>query len=75
MFDKELALDSLHTIASALQLIVERASVVSTPDDFLCSPDGMLRLDAICMNAKVTETVIIFLRTEIDCMDQIIAAV
>ena len=43
-------LDSLHTIASALQLIVERASVVSTPDDFLCSPDGMLRLDAICMN-------------------------
>ena len=50
MFDKELALDSLHTIASALQLIVERASVVSTPDDFLCSPDGMLRLDAICMN-------------------------
>lgn len=50
MFDKELALDSLHTIASALQLIVERASVVSTPDDFLCSSDGMLRLDAICMN-------------------------
>ena len=30
MFDKELALDSLHTIASALQLIVERASVVDT---------------------------------------------
>ena len=51
MFDKELALDSLHTIASALQLIVERASVVSTPDDFLCSPDGMLRLDAIWSDA------------------------
>ena len=29
MFDKELALDSLHTIASALQLIVERASVIA----------------------------------------------
>lgn len=50
MFDKELALDSLHTIDSALKLIIERTSVVSTPDDFLRSPDGMLRLDAICMN-------------------------
>ena len=49
MFDKELALDSLHTIASALQLIVERASVVSTPDDFLCSPDGMLRMEIFCL--------------------------
>ncbi len=30
--------------------IQERASVVQTPDDFLHSPGGMLRLDAICMN-------------------------
>lgn len=50
MYDKELALDSLSDIESALTLIVERAAVAVTPDDFLLSPDGMLRLDAICMN-------------------------
>lgn len=50
MYDKELALDSLSDIKSALTLIVERAAVAATPDDFLLSPDGMLRLDAICMN-------------------------
>lgn len=50
MFDKELASDSLHTIEEALELIISRASAVSSPNDFLCSPDGMLRLDALCMN-------------------------
>lgn len=50
MYDKELALDSLFNIKSALEMIVERAAVADTPDDFLLSPDGMLRLDAICMN-------------------------
>ena len=33
-----------------IALIIERASVVDTPNDFLCSPGGMMRLDAICMN-------------------------
>ena len=50
MFDKELVLDSLQKIKAMLDLIVERASVVDTPNDFLCSPSGMMRLDAICMN-------------------------
>lgn len=50
MYDKELALDSLYNIESALGMIAERADVATTPDDFLLSPDGMLRLDAICMN-------------------------
>ena len=50
MFDKELVSDSLHTIADALELIINRTSIIHTPNDFLCSPDGMLRLDAICMN-------------------------
>lgn len=50
MFDKELALDSLQKIKAMLDLVLERASVVDTPDDFLCSPSGMMRLDAICMN-------------------------
>lgn len=50
MYDKELALDSLYNIESALGMITERANAANTPDDFLLSPDGMLRLDAICMN-------------------------
>lgn len=50
MFDKEIALDSLQKIKAMLILISERTSVVEEPNDFLCSSDGMLRLDAICMN-------------------------
>lgn len=50
MFDKEIALDSLQKIRSMLDLIVERTSMVETPNDFLCSPGGMIRLDAVCMN-------------------------
>ena len=50
MFDKEIAFDSLQKIKAMLDLIVARTSVVETPNDFLCSPEGMLRLDAICMN-------------------------
>ena len=49
-FDLEIALDSLQKIKTMLELITERAKVVKTPDDFLCSPGGMMRLDAICMN-------------------------
>lgn len=50
MFNKELALDCLHTIKKAVEQIINRASVIQSPNDFLCSPDGMLRLDALCMN-------------------------
>ena len=50
MFDVEIAQDSLQKIKAMLDLITERFSVVESPNDFLCSPGGMLRLDAICMN-------------------------
>ncbi|MBR1666339.1 MAG: DUF86 domain-containing protein [Bacteroidaceae bacterium] len=50
MFDSEIELDSLQKIRKALETIIERASVVDDPNVFLCSPGGMLRLDAICMN-------------------------
>ena len=50
MFDKEIALDSLVKIRTVIETIVERTAIVDNPNDFLCSPDGMLRLDAICMN-------------------------
>lgn len=50
MFDHEIVIDSLHKIRSAITTIMERTAVVGNPNDFLCSPDGMMRLDAICMN-------------------------
>ena len=49
-FDKEIALDSLKKIKAMLELITKRAKVVKTPDDFLRSPSGMMRFDAIWMN-------------------------
>ena len=58
LFDTELALDSLQKIKAMLDLITERASVVKNPNDFLCSPGGLMRLDAICMNLiALVETV------------------
>ncbi|MBQ8655520.1 MAG: DUF86 domain-containing protein [Prevotella sp.] len=50
MFDVELVMDSLRKIRNAIETITERASVVNSPDEFLLSPGGMLRLDGICMN-------------------------
>ena len=50
LFDTELALDSLQKIKAMLDVMTERASVVKNPNDFLCSPGGLMRLDAICMN-------------------------
>lgn len=50
MYDEELVMDSLQKIRFALETILERKSCVSDPDDFLKSPGGMMRLDAICMN-------------------------
>lgn len=35
MYDKELALDSLYNIESALGMIAERADAATTPNDFL----------------------------------------
>ena len=49
-FDKELAIANLRYIKKVLELINERRASVSSADDFLHSPDGMMRLDAICMN-------------------------
>lgn len=50
MFDKEIVIDSLYKISKAIDTIQERASVVSDFDELLSSPEGMIRLDAICMN-------------------------
>ena len=53
MFDEEIILDSLKKIRGTIDLILERASHVENPNDLLCSPGGMLLLDAICMNLIV----------------------
>lgn len=50
MFDKEIVLDSLQKMKAMLDIIKERTAAVKTANDFLCSSDGMMRLDAICMN-------------------------
>ena len=50
MFDHEIVMDSLQKIRKAIETILERASVVTNANDLLCSPGGMMRLDAICMN-------------------------
>ena len=50
MFDKEIALDSLQKIRQTIETIFERAALVDDPNELLLSPEGMLRLDAICMN-------------------------
>ena len=50
MFDREIVMDSLQKIRIAIETILERAAVVSDPNELLTSPSGMMRLDAICMN-------------------------
>ena len=50
MFKREMALGCLKDIHKALALIEERSAIVTHVNDFLCSPEGMLRLDALCMN-------------------------
>ena len=50
MFDREIVMDSLLKIRKTIDMIMERAAVVSDPNELLTSPSGMMRLDAICMN-------------------------
>jgi len=50
MFDREIVMDSLRKIRMAIETILERAAVVSDPNELLTSQGGMMRLDAICMN-------------------------
>lgn len=50
MFDKEIVLESLHNISNALSMIQKRTTSIKCADDFITSPSGTLRLDAVCMN-------------------------
>ena len=50
MYDKALVANSLSQIQSLLLTIAERTKSINTVDDFLATPNGMLVLDAVCMN-------------------------
>ena len=50
MYNKYLVASSLHQIQSLLNTISERAKNVTDVNDFLSSPNGMILLDAVCMN-------------------------
>ena len=50
MYDEELIYSSLKQIRSAIELIIERSESISVVNDFLTTPGGVLRLDALCMN-------------------------
>ena len=47
--NKELALDILYDILSAIEKLQERTRKIHSVDDFLGSADGMILLDATCM--------------------------
>ena len=53
MFDRELALDSVEKIKQAVDTIMIRAAEVEHLEELPKSSDGMLRLDALCMNLIV----------------------
>lgn len=44
-----LALDILYDIQSAIERLQERTERIHDVDDFLCSSEGMILLDATCM--------------------------
>ena len=50
MYNKYLVTSSLHQIQSLLNTISERTKNVTDVNDFLSSPNGMILLDAVCMN-------------------------
>lgn len=49
MYDKELVFDILNQIYDSTQKIIARFKPIQTATDFTKSPDGMEKLDSICM--------------------------
>lgn len=49
MFDKELIQSILRKIQKALETILQRAETIHTSNDFLTTPNGVERLESICM--------------------------
>lgn len=49
MFDKSLVIELLEQILNATDIVLKRFEVVDSSDYFIDSPQGMEKLDAICM--------------------------
>jgi uncharacterized protein with HEPN domain len=49
MYDQELTIDILKQVLGALYTIHKRFEPIKHPDDFINSPEGLEKLDAICM--------------------------
>ena len=49
MFDRELALAVAEQIDEALEKIKSRSASVRSADDFTATPEGMERMDGLCM--------------------------
>lgn len=50
MLDKELTRNTLLQIKTLVNTICERTANINDIDVFMCSPNGMVLLDAVCMN-------------------------
>ena len=53
MYDRELAKEILQQIYHAIELILKRFSPIETANDFTNTPEGMEKLDSICMQLIV----------------------
>lgn len=49
MFDKELVIEILNQVLSATKKVIVRFNPIGDVEDFTNSPEGMEKLDAICM--------------------------
>ena len=50
MFDRELTQNCLQQMLALTDTIVERTATIADVDGFYGSPNGMVLLDAVCMN-------------------------
>ena len=53
MYDKELVRDILLQVRGAIETVQQRFVLVNSPDFFTNSPQGMEKLDSICMQLIV----------------------
>jgi uncharacterized protein with HEPN domain len=49
MFDRELVIEILSQIDDAIEVVRSRFSIIHSSDDFLATPEGLEKLDSICM--------------------------
>lgn len=49
MFDKEFVIEILNQVLSATKKVIVRFNPIGDVEDFTNSPEGMEKLDAICM--------------------------